>query len=130
MNEKSVPPEGDWVVRLELGSAIWLVKERSVARVADHYRPPEPDRFCGKLLIDRGGYSTDDWYVRPNGAGLDGKQLILPHDELPEFPSARRIAGLEKEIRNLAVRLEQLVWTFQRLKPDPNREEDDRWNQI
>jgi hypothetical protein len=126
----NMPPGDDWVVRLELGFAIWLVKERAVARVADHYRPPEPDRFCGNLSIDRGGNIAEDWYVRPNGAGLDGKQLILPHGELPEFPSARRIAALEKDIRNVAIKLDQLIWTFQRLKPDPNQDDEDRWGQI
>ena len=128
-NGKSMLPEGDWVVRLELGFAIWLVKERRVAHVADHYRPPVQGRYGGKLLIDLGGH-TADWYVLPNGTGLDGAQLIRPHDELPEFPSARRIAGLEKEIRSLAVKLDQLVWTFQRLKMDPNQDDEDRWNSI
>ena len=80
-------PPDRWVERLRPGHGIWLVKEKRRVDVAYPWDPPEPGHIAGRLVMDFGYGQLQRWYVKLDGRGMDGSQLILPLEaHLPENP--------------------------------------------
>jgi len=82
--------------RLREGTEIWLVKEQCHARADYPWQPDQPGFCAGKLILRRlypshcneGEFylgPCEKWYVKADGTGFDGQQLIQPTEgHLPE----------------------------------------------
>ena len=115
-------PQGDWVERLAKGHWVWLVKEQQYARVVWVWEPPEPGHSSGRIAIDRYAEKEDGlyyigeqtWFMRNNGAGLDGKQLFAPcEDNLLEFvPDVAE--HLQQKVFRMLAKLDERVDRLER----------------
>lgn len=86
-------PDGPWMRRLQETHWVWLCKEEEYASVLFPWQPPGPGHVSGRLVLNKMERRGDEiyrgetqvWYIRVDGSGFDGKQLILPCEgHLPE----------------------------------------------
>lgn len=68
---KGPSPAWDWVSRSRPGDVVYLVKERTIARVTSALKD-------GRIGINF-GLGHQEWHVNPDGSGLDGKPLMDPY---------------------------------------------------
>ena len=102
-----------WVSRLRVDCRIWLCKEQRVATVAFVWEPPDPGHISGILGIQMSPGYIEKWFVKGDGSGLDGKQLILPiKGHLPDDPPPVP----EPQMRHILLTLTKLVREVTALK--------------
>lgn len=114
------PPDDSWLTRLRHGHFAWANKERRFVKVEWAWEPPDPGcrsgsigiRFCWRDGDNWGMEPNHRWYIKQDGAGLDGEPLLLPvrgncPDEPPPIsePLQRQI---QRDIAQLQHRVEQL----------------------
>lgn len=109
------PPDNEWVERLRPGHWIFLVKENCFARVAHSYEGSSYGS-CGQIFIhkfnDNNFQRTEQWYVRPDGCGLDYNPLIapvegnVPDDSLPY--SKNEVQELKRRLYELTSRVQKI----------------------
>jgi hypothetical protein len=116
------PPDG-WMRCLRSGNRIWLCKEKRTARIVVPFIPPELSRggFCGDLVFRHEVADfIDNWMVRPNGNGIDGRPLVRPmKGHLPSVPIQlmskeyhelnEKIGLLERRLKGLELKLEMVM---------------------
>lgn len=127
------PPDAEWLSRLRAGHFIYAVKEARFCQVQWAWEPPDPGSAVGRMSIcfcwsngenewGREPFART-WYVRQDGTGIDGSQLLLPvegncpeiaadisdvwirHTERALARLLQRVDQLEAEVRRLATRL-------------------------
>jgi len=119
-------PRGSWIERLRKGHIVYLPKEKCYGQIEWAYEPPEPGTIAGRIALRKLSEYFDAWYqenrwtikevqswfIRPDGTGFDGSQLMLPTEgNLPEeaLPIAEPWQRhIERSIGNILSRLEQL----------------------
>tara|TARA_Y100000034_G_C6896119_1_gene413181 strand:+ start:2113 stop:2541 length:429 start_codon:yes stop_codon:yes gene_type:complete len=86
-------PAGTWMRRLQESHWIWLVKQEQYASVNFPWQPPGPGHISGRLCLTKFNAvgdtlyrdNTEVWFVKGDGTGFDGTQLIMPCEgHLPE----------------------------------------------
>lgn len=103
-------PDIEWVARLKRDNFVWLPKEKIFAKIEF---PWNQSMGLGSGSIALRKYWTNDngewgfknlesWHVRPNGAGFDGKYIMLPveghcPDKNPEM-SAILVERLDRTV--------------------------------
>ena len=69
----------EWVRLLRIDDKVFLTKEQEVAVVEMPYYHEERYK-SGKITIKRWGWSKSEiWYIRPDGTGIDGSQIMTPY---------------------------------------------------
>jgi len=104
----------NWINRLRRGHRVKMVKENREASIEFAYEPPEPGYRCGIIGIQVAPGHIQSWIIGLQGEGLDGSQLLLPLDELPEpeplpEPVIRHLVRTVDELREKIRRLEGLI---------------------
>lgn len=81
---------GDWLFYAKPGDLIWLEKEQQIAKIDRGLHSVDPQGL-GWIAIRRWLNAnnkqckpwTENWLVRKNGAGVDGRSLLLPLVKCP-----------------------------------------------
>jgi hypothetical protein len=117
------PEDPRWMERLREGHYVWLPKERQYARIAYPYEVEEPGTCAGRvglekvwgLIFSPGVWGLDhieQWFIRPDGSGLDHRQLVLPTEgNLPDDPPSLPeplVRQMQRQIAALQTRVERL----------------------
>lgn len=116
---KSKMLSSDWVRAMPIGSALWLVKERTFATIQKPYEKAfeEGENEVGKICLSvRRSSSTveESWFVRPNGTGMDSKPLVQPCgrdlDDILEgkLPQTTQQDAIYAELAQLQERVKRL----------------------
>jgi hypothetical protein len=88
-------PDDAWLTRLRRGNFVWDVKDEQYAQVEYGYEPPEPGCVSGRIAIrpiwsngiEWGVRGMAIWFIKQDGTGFDGSQLLLPlEDNCPDDP--------------------------------------------
>lgn len=89
------PPDDNWVSRLRRGHFVWMIKEKTFAKIEWAWEPPEPGCISGRLGVvplwrhdDRWVVTQcHSWFIKANGSGLDNIPLLAPvKDNCPDEP--------------------------------------------
>jgi len=76
----------EWVRLLRIDDKVFLTKEQEVAVVEMPYYHEERYK-SGKIAIKRWGWSKSEiWYIRPDGTGIDGSQIMTPYTRRRKTP--------------------------------------------
>lgn len=113
-------PDKEWLMRLQPGHFVWDVKDQRWLQVRWSYAPPNPGHVCGRIAVapcwtagDQWGLGPmADWYVHPDGTGMDGSQILWPATgNCPDEPVAQPEPWqrwVERQLEALRLQLDHL----------------------
>jgi hypothetical protein len=112
-----------WMRTLPKNSFIWLVKEGCFAILERPYQEHQIGtiilrRLSGpSLSFSRG--TSETWYVRENGQGIDGSQIIMPVLEISQDHSPKEIELMLSQLQQELAHLSQRVGVLEQMLPPP-----------
>jgi hypothetical protein len=117
-------PDPEWLTRLRRGHLAWDVKNERFVRVEFAYESPEPGSIAGRIGVDPvwedddgywGGCGVESWFIKQDGTGLDGSQLLMPVERnCPDDPGPLssvwqiKINSLNMKVNSLNMKVNSL----------------------